>query len=454
MGSSSWYVKAIEGYTRTNTYCQYTTSEYGNYQIATSYGNCNYLDNYGSNCCSVQLSYDWWATGGIISESSFVVTGTTTSNSFSIIRDKPAVATHPNHRWTPYPDLNNFSGVNAIKGDIYGTYTMRFINNPFDTSPDIFTFTWSSSSSNGASLYYNIFDRSGISYNGTDNFLIEEGRTTFPLYAYAYLYGGGCPNGGKGSYINFYIVDQSGNFVKNYSFPGYWYSYFQTVAGDQQRYLQLPINDLDLDTQYYLVIHQNYYELNRGETHFVYIPFIRGGVPTLNVTKSGTGVGTVSSADRKINCGNTCSANYTRGANTAVSLTATPADSNSTFTGWSGSCSGIGTCNLIMNSAKSVTASFNCACNDSGSHCTGTTYVNSCGMTCSGTMPQVSGRCGNAAEKIWGTKPNSNLCFIGTASNPTSSSENQWCWTCSGICGGNTAECCAQRDNNWKEVAP
>lgn len=464
MGSGYWYVQAIQGYYVNNNYCQYCVGEYGSWcGTSTSYGSCNYLDIYSPSCCSVQLSYDSWTTGTIVSENYHVVTGTTNSNSFSIIRNKPMVVPHPYHSWTPYySNLNGFSGVSAVNtykylidtpgNEAWGgpaspyQYTMRFINNPSDGCPDNFTFCW-------GYLYYNIFDQNGISYNGIDNFLIKEERTTFPLYAYGYLYGGGCPNAGKGSYINFFIVDQSGNMVKDFSIPWYWYSFFNTVWGDRQRWLQLPINDLNLNAQYYLVIQQNYYQLGSGETHFTYIPFMRGGLPTLTVTKAGNGSGTVTSTDGKINCGSTCSANYTNGANTPVILNAVPSDLNSTFTGWGGDCTGTGLCNLTMNSAKNVTANFTCACNDSGSRCTGETYINSCGMTCTGTMPSLSGQCGSAADKLWEIKPNSNLCSVGTASDPTSS-ESQWCWNCSGICGGNVAKCCAQRDSNWKEIAP
>ena len=42
---------------------------------------------------------------------------------------------------------------------------------------------------------------------------------------------------------------------------------------------------------------------------------------------------------------------------TAVSLTAAP-DANSTFAGWGEDCDGDGSCDLLMNSAKSITASF------------------------------------------------------------------------------------------------
>ena len=75
----------------------------------------------------------------------------------------------------------------------------------------------------------------------------------------------------------------------------------------------------------------------------------------LTVTKSGTGSGTVTSSVGGINCGSTCSANIASG--TAVTLTAAPA-AGSTFTGWSGACTGSGTCLVTMTAAQSVTATF------------------------------------------------------------------------------------------------
>ncbi len=78
--------------------------------------------------------------------------------------------------------------------------------------------------------------------------------------------------------------------------------------------------------------------------------------PTLTVTKSGTGSGTVTSSPSGINCGSTCSAGFAK--DTSVTLTAA-ADSGSTFTGWSGDCSGTSaTCTVTMSAARSVTATF------------------------------------------------------------------------------------------------
>ncbi|OGG83003.1 hypothetical protein A3I46_01045 [Candidatus Kaiserbacteria bacterium RIFCSPLOWO2_02_FULL_54_13] len=80
----------------------------------------------------------------------------------------------------------------------------------------------------------------------------------------------------------------------------------------------------------------------------------------LTVTKAGTGSGTVtgvsSPTQTNINCGTTCGPiSYTSG--TGVTLTATPS-AGSTCTGWSGACTGTGTCVVTMSAAKSVTATF------------------------------------------------------------------------------------------------
>jgi hypothetical protein len=79
---------------------------------------------------------------------------------------------------------------------------------------------------------------------------------------------------------------------------------------------------------------------------------------TLTVAKSGAGSGTVTSSPAGINCGGDCSESYASG--TGVTLTAAAA-AGSTFAGWSGACSGTGSCAVTMSAARSVTATFNAA---------------------------------------------------------------------------------------------
>lgn len=75
---------------------------------------------------------------------------------------------------------------------------------------------------------------------------------------------------------------------------------------------------------------------------------------TLSVSKSGTGGGSISSPTG-ISCGSVCSSTYTTA--TQLTLNAT-ADQYSTFTGWSGACSGIGACTVNVNVDKAVVATF------------------------------------------------------------------------------------------------
>ena len=77
---------------------------------------------------------------------------------------------------------------------------------------------------------------------------------------------------------------------------------------------------------------------------------------TLTVTKSGVGLGTVTSSPAGINCGLTCSAAYDGG--TTVTLSAQPG-LLSVFAGWSGGgCSGTGPCAVTLNANTTVTATF------------------------------------------------------------------------------------------------
>ncbi len=96
--------------------------------------------------------------------------------------------------------------------------------------------------------------------------------------------------------------------------------------------------------------------------------FSGGGLPsfTLNIAGDGTGSGTVRSQTGltpAINCTITagtatsgaCSGSYTSG--TAVTLTPTTVTGHQ-FTGWSGDCSGTGSCSLTMSDNRAATASF------------------------------------------------------------------------------------------------
>jgi hypothetical protein len=76
---------------------------------------------------------------------------------------------------------------------------------------------------------------------------------------------------------------------------------------------------------------------------------------TVNVTKAGTGAGTVTSAPAGIACGADCSETVPPG--TSLRLTATP-DTGSVFSGWTGACSGTGACAVTMSAARAVTATF------------------------------------------------------------------------------------------------
>jgi uncharacterized protein (TIGR03437 family) len=85
---------------------------------------------------------------------------------------------------------------------------------------------------------------------------------------------------------------------------------------------------------------------------------VQSGTPTLTtltITTSGTGTGTVTSSPPGTSCGSGC---LTFAAGTIVTLTATPA-TGSTFSGWSGACTGTGSCTVTLSSNQSVTATFN-----------------------------------------------------------------------------------------------
>ncbi|WP_200153020.1 DUF1566 domain-containing protein [Chromatium okenii] len=93
----------------------------------------------------------------------------------------------------------------------------------------------------------------------------------------------------------------------------------------------------------------------------VHVRLVRGGqsfdpFDSLNVNKTGSGSGSVSSNPAGINCGAICAADFNRGSE--ITLIAAP-DANSTFGGWSGACTNkTGDCTVIMSEAQTVTATF------------------------------------------------------------------------------------------------
>jgi hypothetical protein len=83
---------------------------------------------------------------------------------------------------------------------------------------------------------------------------------------------------------------------------------------------------------------------------------IASGSFSLVVTRTGLGTGKVGSNPAGIDCGSQCNTHFAAGA--VVTLTATP-DVSSTFAGWSGDCTGVGSCTVSMDTVKTVVATFN-----------------------------------------------------------------------------------------------
>jgi Divergent InlB B-repeat domain len=96
---------------------------------------------------------------------------------------------------------------------------------------------------------------------------------------------------------------------------------------------------------------------SEGSAVFVYGPTEPAHL--LEVTKAGTGGGTVRSSPSGIVCGPTCAAEYNEGQ--TVTLVASP-DAHSVFTGWnvtgSEECLGTGTCTVVLANTVEVHANF------------------------------------------------------------------------------------------------
>ncbi|MCG3116855.1 MAG: PA14 domain-containing protein [Candidatus Manganitrophus sp. SA1] len=140
---------------------------------------------------------------------------------------------------------------------------------------------------------------------------------------------------------------------------------------------------------------------------------------SLSVAKAGTGTGTVTSSPTGINCGTTCSFNFTTG--TTVTLTAAPAG-NSVFAGWSGGCSGTGSCVVTIDAAKSVTATFNLQ-----------TFSLSVAKTGNGTGTVTSSPAGINCGATCSFPFNSGTVVTLTAAPAANSTFTGWSGVCSGV---------------------
>ena len=121
---------------------------------------------------------------------------------------------------------------------------------------------------------------------------------------------------------------------------------------------QVYLNDTWDNTSHTMTWGGSYYGMTMEAVSIVNLSMEDVNVRTLVASISGSGSGSITSQPAGIRCGGTtkdCYENYPTG--TSVILTATPA-AGSTFTGWSGACSGTGTCTLVMDGARSVTATF------------------------------------------------------------------------------------------------
>jgi hypothetical protein len=77
--------------------------------------------------------------------------------------------------------------------------------------------------------------------------------------------------------------------------------------------------------------------------------------PTIAISKTGSGLGKVTSRPRGIDCGSLCTSSFKPGS--TVTLTAS-ADANSVFIGWGGVCAGKRFCSIKATEDMTVTATF------------------------------------------------------------------------------------------------
>ncbi|MBA3393842.1 MAG: hypothetical protein H0T89_14435 [Deltaproteobacteria bacterium] len=136
----------------------------------------------------------------------------------------------------------------------------------------------------------------------------------------------------------------------------------------------------------------------------------------LAVTRAGNGSGAITSTPGGIACGADCGELYNHG--TSVTLAAAPS-TGSTFTGWSGACTGTGACVVPMTAARSVTATFTLD--------THALAVNRVG-TGAGTVSGTGIACGADCSEVY----NFGTQVMLTAAPATGSTFAGWSGACSG----------------------
>ena len=144
---------------------------------------------------------------------------------------------------------------------------------------------------------------------------------------------------------------------------------------------------------------------------------------TMTVAKNGNGAGTVTSTPSGINCGATCNSTFQSG--TVVTLTNSP-NTGSQFSGWSGACSGTGSCITTMTAAQNVTATF-----------TLITYTVAVTKTGNGSGSISSVPAGISCGATCSTSYNYNTPITLTASADTGSTFTGW----QGDCTANGSSC-------------
>jgi uncharacterized repeat protein (TIGR02543 family) len=151
--------------------------------------------------------------------------------------------------------------------------------------------------------------------------------------------------------------------------------------------------------------------------------FASGATTTqlLTVVRAGDGGGTVTSSPAGIACGSDCSEAFNTG--TVVALTAAPS-SGSSFTGWSGACTGTGACSVTLDAAKTVTATFTLT--------TLPTYALSVGKAGTGTGTVTSSPAGISCGSTCSAGYSSGTVVSLTATPAAGSSFAGWTGACTG----------------------